>query len=81
MTKKIKMPKLSGDMENGVIVAWNKEPGDIVNKGDILYEVETDKVVIEVESTETGILKEVYFEEGDNVSVDEIVAEFEIEEQ
>ena len=71
------MPKLSGSMENGVIVSWEKEAGDIIKKGDVLYEVETDKVVIEVESPEEGILKEVYYEEGDTVSVGEIIAEIE----
>lgn len=78
MIKKIEMPKLNGSMEKAVIVSWNKEVGDIVNKGDVLYEVETDKVVIEVESTEEGTLKEVCFEEGDNVAVGEIVAKIEI---
>lgn len=80
MIKKIKMPKLSANMENGVIVSWNKEPGERVEKGDILFEVETDKVVSEVESLDKGKLKKIHFVEGDRIKVDETVAEIEIEE-
>ena len=74
MKKTIKMPKISANMKSGVLAAWNKEPGEHVKKGDILFEIETDKVVSEVESVEDGILQEVYFEEGDEVNVDETIA-------
>lgn len=77
MIKTVKMPKLSAGMENGVLVSWNKHPGETVKKGDVLFEVETDKVVSEVESLETGTLKKLLFEEGDSVRVDEAVAEIE----
>jgi len=80
MKKTIKMPKLSGNMENGVLVSWNKQPGDTVKKGDVLFEVETDKVVSEVESLDDGTLKKVLFEEGDSVKVDETVAEIDVAE-
>lgn len=75
MKKTIKMPKLSSNMEKGVLVSWNKQPGETVKKGDVLFEVETDKVVSEVESIEDGTLKKILFEEGDCVDVDETVAE------
>ncbi len=75
MIKTVKMPKLSANMENGVLVSWNKQPGDTVKKGDVLFEVETDKVVSEVESLEDGKLNKVLFEEGDSVKVDETIAE------
>ena len=80
MIKKIKMPKLSANMTNGVIVSWNKELGEVVGKGDVIFEVETDKVVSEVESLDKGKLKKIYFEEGDIIKVGETVAEIEIEE-
>lgn len=81
MIKSIKMPKLSANMEAGVLVSWNKQQGEAVQKGDVLFEVETDKVVSEVESLENGTLKKVFFEEGDSVKVDELVAEIELAEQ
>ena len=72
------MPKLSPEMEKGVLVAWNKEPGDVIKKGDILFEVETEKVVSEVEATEDGIMGEQFADEGDEVTVDAKVADMEI---
>lgn len=80
MIKNIKMPKLSANMTKGVIVSWNKQAGERVEKGDVLFEVETDKVVSEVESIDKGKLKKILFEEGDSIKVDETVAEIEIEE-
>ena len=74
MKKNIKMPKLSANMEKGVLAAWSKQPGEAVKKGDVLFEVETDKVVSEVESTEDGVLERILFEDGDEVKVDETVA-------
>ena len=74
MEKNVKMPKLSEDMKKGILAAWMKEPGDTIKKGDILFEVETEKVVSEVESLEDGVLEKAFFEEGDEVPVDEIVA-------
>ncbi|MFL0246374.1 biotin/lipoyl-containing protein [Candidatus Clostridium stratigraminis] len=74
MKKEIKMPKLSENMEKGVLAGWNIKIGDVVKKGDILFEVETDKVVSEIESLEEGILKEAFFEEGDEVRVGETIA-------
>lgn len=80
MIKTIKFPKLSANMESGVIVSWNKQPGDFVKKGDVLFEVETDKVVSEVESLEDGRLSKIIFGEGDQAKVDEAVAEIETAE-
>lgn len=74
MKKMIKMPKLSDKMEKGVLVAWNKKPGDTVKKGEVIFELETDKVVSEIESMENGTLEKILFLEGDEVRVDEIVA-------
>ncbi len=78
MKKLIKMPKLSPEMKNGVLVSWNKEPGEAISKGDIIFEVEVDKVVSEVEATEDGIMGLQFAEEGDSVSAGEAVGEIEI---
>lgn len=80
MQKMIKMPKLSDKMEKGVLVAWNKKPGENVKKGDVIFELETDKVVSEIESMENGTLEKVLYEEGDEIGVDEIVAVIECAE-
>lgn len=80
MKKLIKMPKLSSNMKAGVIVSWNKKPGDEIKKGETILEVETDKVVSEVESVEDGILEETLYDEGDVVNVDETIAVIQVEE-
>lgn len=80
MKKMIRMPKLSDKMEKGVLVAWTKEPGQTVKKGEVIFELETDKVVSEIESMENGTLEQVLFHEGDEVKVDEIVAVIECSE-
>lgn len=74
MKKNVKMPKLRPDMQEGVLCAWLKEEGDEVKAGEPLFEIETDKVVNQIESTESGILKKQVFEEGDTVQVETPVA-------
>ena len=63
------MPMLGEVMEEGRIVAWLKEEGDSVERGENLLEVETDKAVMEVESTATGVLKKILVPEGETVPV------------
>ncbi len=69
----IKMPKLSDKMESAVICAWLKEEDERVEAGECLFEIETDKVVNEVEATESGILKKILIEEGEEVAVRDTV--------
>lgn len=72
--KKITMPKLSPGMEEAVLVAWTKELNEQVQAGDILFEVETDKVVCEIEATANGILEAICFEEGERIKPGDTVA-------
>lgn len=78
MEKELTMPKLRPEMKNGVLCAWLKEEGDTVVVGEPLYEIETDKVVNQIEATESGVLKKQLFEEGDTVNVEAPVAILEI---
>ncbi|TET48143.1 MAG: 2-oxo acid dehydrogenase subunit E2 [Actinomycetota bacterium] len=68
------MPKLGLTMESGKIEKWHKKEGDKVETGDILFEVMTDKVSLEVESYSSGILRKIIKAEGDEVPVTEVVA-------
>lgn len=68
------MPKLGLTMEEGTIVRWLKAEGDTVEKGDILFEVQTDKVVMEVESPASGILGKILVAEDETVPVVHLVA-------
>ena len=74
MEKALTMPKLRPEMESGVLCAWLKEEGDTVTAGEPLYEIETDKVVNQIEATVDGVLKKQLFEEGDTVNVETPVA-------
>ena len=79
MEKKINMPKLAPEMESGVLCASLKEEGDTVAAGEPLFEIETNKVVNQVEATVSGVLKKQLAEEGDPVCVDTAVAVVEAE--
>ena len=74
MEKELTMPKLRPEMEKGVLCAWLKEEGDTVTAVEPLYEIETDKVVNQIEATESGVLKKQLCEEGDTVNVEAPVA-------
>jgi pyruvate dehydrogenase E2 component (dihydrolipoamide acetyltransferase) len=70
----IKMPKLSDTMTEGTLVSWKKKMGDKVSSGDVIAEIETDKATMEWESTDDGVLTEIYVAEGGKVGVGEAVA-------
>ncbi len=73
----VKMPQLRPQMESGLLVAWLKNPGDKVEQGEPLYEIESDKVVSQIASDFSGTLKQVLAEEGDEVQVDQVLATIE----
>jgi len=60
----IEMPALSSTMRRGKVVKWHKREGDFVKKGETLFEVETDKVNVEVESLVSGFVRKILLEEG-----------------
>lgn len=68
------MPKLGLTMESGKIEKWHKKEGDKVEIGEVLFEVMTDKVTLEVESYNSGILRKILRTEGEEVPVTEVVA-------
>jgi pyruvate dehydrogenase E2 component (dihydrolipoamide acetyltransferase) len=61
----IEMPKLSDTMTEGTLVRWLKNPGDTVEVGDELAEIETDKATMGLEAFDEGILHEVYIQAGE----------------
>lgn len=58
------MPKMGDGMEEGTLLRWLKQVGDDVNVGDPIAEIETDKVSLEIEATETGKLGQLLVDEG-----------------
>lgn len=72
--KPILMPKFGQTVEEATIVKWHKAVGDEISKGDILFEIETDKAVLESESFVEGTLLKVIVAEGDTAPVQTPVA-------
>ena len=65
MASEVKLPRLGQGMESGTIVKWLKSEGERVEKGDPLYELDTDKVTQEVEAEASGVLLKIAIPEGE----------------
>ena len=74
MGQNVLMPKLGQTVEESTIVRWLKNEGDRIAKGETIFEIETDKAVLEVESFYDGTLLRIYVEEGRAVPVQSVVA-------
>jgi pyruvate dehydrogenase E2 component (dihydrolipoamide acetyltransferase) len=69
MITQVILPKLGQTMEEGVIVDWVKKEGDPVARGDVLFTVESDKAVLEVEATTRGYLRKILVPAGQTIPV------------
>ncbi len=65
MASEVKLPRLGQGMESGTIVKWLKAEGDAVEKGEPLYELDTEKVTQEVEAEASGVLLEIAVPDGE----------------
>ena len=73
MEEVVLMPRLSDTMTEGVIAAWHKNVGDIVSKGEILAEIETDKATMELESYKDGVLLYQGAKAGEKIVVNDLL--------
>jgi len=69
MAEYIIMPKLGFNMDKGTLVKWRKKEGDFVKEQEVLFEIETDKTVIEVEAQVSGVLRKVLVKEDEIIPV------------
>ena len=74
MAAEIVMPRLSDSMEEGTILTWMKAPGDEVERGDELVEIETDKANMVYESDSSGTLVEILATEGATLPIGQTIA-------
>ena len=79
MSAEIRMPQLSPTMTEGVVGKWLKGEGEAVEAGEPLFEVETDKVINEIEAPTSGVLRRIVVPEGAAAPVDEVVGLIESE--
>lgn len=73
MAFEVLMPKLSSTMTDGTITTWLKEEGDAVAVGEAIFEVMTDKIAIEVEAYEEGVLLKKYIGDGESAPVNSVI--------
>ncbi len=78
MSTEIKVPTFPESVADGLIAAWHHQPGEFISRDELLVEIETDKVVMEVTAPHDGILKESLKKEGETVLSDEVIAVLEI---
>ena len=71
--KEIKVPVLPESITEATVAAWHKKPGDYIELDDVIVEIETDKVVLEVPAEESGVLSEISAEEGETVSEQQVL--------
>lgn len=67
MAQIIAMPKFGQTAEESTLVKWHKKEGDVIRKGEVIFEIETDKAVLEVESFQEGTLLKILVREGETV--------------
>ncbi|MFT5085357.1 MAG: 2-oxoglutarate dehydrogenase E2 component (dihydrolipoamide succinyltransferase) [Lentisphaeria bacterium] len=77
MTIEIKAPTFPESVQDGSIATWHKKPGEPVTRDELLVDIETDKVVLEVVAPADGALAKINKEEGDTVLSNEVIALFE----
>lgn len=77
MSVEIKAPTFPESVQEGTVATWHKQPGDAVKRDELLVDIETDKVVLEVVAPNDGVLKEVLFAEGDTVLSNAVIARVE----
>lgn len=73
----IKAPTFPESISEGTVAVWHKRPGEAVTRDDLLVDIETDKVVLEVVAPADGALTEILKDEGEIVESEEVIARFE----
>ena len=75
----VKVPQLSESVAEATLLQWKKKPGEAVAMDEILIEIETDKVVLEVPSPSAGVMAEIVKPDGSTVASDELIAKIDTE--
>ncbi|MDR0735330.1 MAG: 2-oxoglutarate dehydrogenase complex dihydrolipoyllysine-residue succinyltransferase [Zoogloeaceae bacterium] len=74
MIIEVKVPQFSESISEGTLVAWKKQVGEAIARDEILVDIETDKVVLEVPAPDAGVLAEIVKGDGETVKADELIA-------
>lgn len=74
MTVEIKAPAFPESVADGVVASWHKKPGDAVARDELLVEIETDKVVMEVVAPAPGVIESILVEAGETIASEALLA-------
>src|SRR5436190_1193351 len=77
-TVQVTMPAMGESVTEGTVLEWHKKEGDPVDLDEVLVEISTDKVDAEVPAPASGTLTEILFDEGDTVTVGQVIARMQI---
>src|SRR5690606_7939287 len=75
MTIEIKAPTFPESVQDGTVATWHKKAGDSVSRDELIVDIETDKVVLEVVAPVDGVLVSILKEEGETVLSNEVIAQ------
>jgi 2-oxoglutarate dehydrogenase E2 component (dihydrolipoamide succinyltransferase) len=75
----VKVPQLSESVAEATLLQWKKKPGEAVAQDEILIEIETDKVVLEVPAPSAGVLAEIVVADGGTVTAEQVIAKIDTE--
>src|SRR4030095_17008922 len=75
----VKVPQLSESVAEATLLQWKKKPGEAVAQDEILIEIETDKVVLEVPAPAAGVMGEILVADGGTVTSDQVIAKIDTE--
>lgn len=77
MTIELKAPTFPESVADGTVATWHKKPGEAVSRDELIVDIETDKVVLEIVAPADGAVAEVFKQEGDTVLSEELLGTFE----
>ncbi len=77
MTIEIKAPTFPESVADGTVATWHKQPGEAISRDELIVDIETDKVVLEVVAPADGVISEIIKSEGETVLSDELIGKFE----
>src|SRR6218665_3208329 len=75
----VKVPQLSESVAEATLLQWKKKPGEAVALDEILVEIETDKVVLEVPAPAAGVMAQLVKNDGESCTSDEVIAKIDTE--
>lgn len=77
MIKDIKAPQFPESVADGTVAAWHKKVGEAVQRDELLADIETDKVVLEIVAPADGVLTKILYDQGATVESNQVIAQFE----